>query len=71
MRTDIELRRPLGSVPIEDIKLNATPALLVGHQAVYKGEKTRGELFALLNEHILPDRRRRNPGRGWISGQSC
>ena len=61
MRTVIELRRPLGSVPIEDIKLNAksrddTPVLLIGLQTVYRDEATRNELFALLNKHILPDR---------------
>ena len=63
MRTIMELRRPLGSVPIEDIKLNAksrddTPALLIGLQAVYRDEATRNELFALLDKHILPDRSR-------------
>ena len=63
MRTVIELRRPLGSIPIEDIKLNAksrddTPALLIGLQAIYKDEALRHELFALLDKHILPDRRR-------------
>lgn len=41
MRNVIELRRPLGSVPIEDIRLNAkcrddVPALLIGLQAIYK-----------------------------------
>ena len=40
MRTVIELRRPLGSIPIEDIKLNAksrddTPALLIGLQSIH------------------------------------
>ena len=73
MRNVIELRRPLGSVPIEEIKLNAksrddTPALLIGLQAIYKDEATRAELFSLLDEHILPDRRR-DTGRGWISGR--
>ena len=63
MRTVIELRRPLGSIPIEDIKLNAksrddTPALLIGLQAIYKDEALRNELFTLLDKHILPDRRR-------------
>ncbi len=63
MRTVIELRRPLGSIPIEDIKLNAksrddTPVLLIGVQAVYRDEALRNELFALLEKHILPDRRR-------------
>ena len=63
MRTVIELRRPLGSIPIEDIRLNAksrddTPALLIGLQAIYKDEALRNELFALLDKHILPDRRR-------------
>ena len=63
MRTVIELRRPLGSVRIEDIKLNAklrndTPALTVGFQAIYKYEAMRNKMFALLDEHILPDRRR-------------
>ena len=63
MRTVIELRRPPGSIPIEDIKPDAksrddTPALPVGIQAVYKDEALRNELFALLDKHILPDRRR-------------
>ena len=75
MRTVIELRRPLGSVPIEDIRLNAksrddTSALPVGIRAVYRDEALRNELFALLDKHILPDRRRRDTGRGWISGRS-
>ena len=43
MRTVIELRRPPGSVPIEDIKPDAKsrddiPALPVGLQAVYRDE---------------------------------
>ena len=63
MRNVIELRRPPGSVPIEEIKLNAksrddTPALLIGLQAIYKDEATRAELFSLLDAHVLPDRRR-------------
>ncbi len=63
MRTVIELRRPPGSIPIEDIKPDAksrddTPALPVGVQAVYRDEALRNELFALLEKHILPDRRR-------------
>ena len=63
MRTIMELRRPLGSIPIEDIKLNTksrddTPVLLIGLQAVYRDEATRNELFALLDKHILPDRSR-------------
>ena len=63
MRTVIELRRPLGSIPIEDIKPDAksrddTPSLPVGLQAVYKDEALRNELFALLDKHIFPDRRR-------------
>ena len=63
MRNVIELRRPLGSIPIKEIKLNVKsrddiPAPLVGLQTIYKEEATRAELFALLDEHILPDRRR-------------
>ena len=63
MRTVIELRRPPGSIPIEDIKPDAksrddTPALPVGIQAVYRDEALRNELFALPEKHILPDRRR-------------
>ena len=63
MRTVVELRRPPGSVPIEDIKPDAksrddTPALPVGLQAVYRDEALRNELFALLDKHILPGRRR-------------
>ena len=61
MRTAMELRRPLGSILIEEIKLNAKsrddiPTLLIGLQAIYKDEAPRDELFALLDEHILPDR---------------
>ena len=74
MRTVIELRRPPGSIPIEDIKPDAksrddTPALLIGIQAVYMNEALRNKLFALLDKHILPDRRH-DTGRGWISGRS-
>ena len=63
MRTVIELRHPLGSIPIENIRLNTksrddTPALPVGIQAVYMNEALRNKLFALLDKHILPDRRR-------------
>ena len=63
MRKVIDLRRPLGSVPIEDIKLNAkcrddVPAILIGLQAIYKDKATREELFRLLDAHVLPDRRR-------------
>ena len=63
MRKVINLERPLGSVPIEDIKLDAKsrddiPALLIGLQAIYRSKATREELFRLLDEHILPDRRR-------------
>ena len=63
MRTVIELRRPPGSIPIEDIKPDAksrddTPVLPVGVQAVYRDEALRNELFALLEKHILPNRRR-------------
>ena len=63
MRNVIELRRPLGSIPIKEIKLNVKsrddiPELLIGLQTIYKEEATRAKLFALLDEHILPDRRR-------------
>ena len=63
MRTVIDLRRPLGSIPIEDIKPDAksrddTPVLPVGVQAVYRDDALRNELFALLEKHILPNRRR-------------
>ena len=63
MRNVIELRRPLGFVPIEDIKLNAksrddTSALPVGIQTIYRDDALRNELFALLDKHILPDSRR-------------
>ena len=47
MRNVIELRRPLGSLPVEEIKLNAksrddTPALLIGLQAI---PELRGHSF--------------------------
>ena len=63
MRKVIGLRYPLGSVPIKDIELDAEsrddiPAILIGLQAVYRNEATREELFRLLDEHVLPDRRR-------------
>ena len=63
MRKVIDLQRPLGSVPIEDIELDVKsrddiPAILIGLQAIYKDESTREELFRLLDEHVLPDRRR-------------
>ena len=63
MRTIMELRRPPGSIPIEDVKPYAksrddTPALPVGLQAVYRDEAPRNELFALLDKHILLDRSR-------------
>ena len=63
MRNVIDIRRPLESVPIEEIELDATsrddiPALLIGLQAIYRNKKTRAELFTLLEAHILPDRRR-------------
>ena len=58
MRKVIDPRRPLGSVPIEDIKLNVKsrddiPAILIGLQAIYKNKTTREELFRLLDEHVV------------------
>ena len=46
MRKVIDPRRPLGSVPIEDIELDVKsrddiPAILIGLQAIYKDEATR------------------------------
>ena len=63
MRKVIDLRRPLGSVPIEDIELTAKsrddiPAVLIGLQAIYRNKATREELFRLLDKRVLPDRRR-------------
>lgn len=63
MRNVIDLPRPPGSVPIEDIRLDAKfrediQALLIGLQAIYTKEATRTELFRLLDAHILPGRRR-------------
>ena len=63
MRKVIDPRRPLGSVPIEDIELDVKsrddiPAILIGLQEIYRNEATREELFRLLDEHVLPDRRR-------------
>ena len=63
MRRVIDPRRPLGSVPIEDIEfdvksLEAIPAIPIGLQAIYKDEATREDLFRLLSPRVLPDRRR-------------
>ena len=43
MRKVIDLRHPLGSVPIADIELDAEsrddiPAILIGLQAIYRNE---------------------------------
>ena len=51
MRTVIELRRPLGSIAIKEVKnaksRDETSALLIGLQAIYKDKATRDELSAL------------------------
>lgn len=69
MRTVEQAQFRLGQLRIEDIKLDAKsrddiPALLRGLQHIYKNEKTRSELFALLDEHICPgtDRSVGRPG---------
>ena len=54
MRKVIDLRRPLGSVPIEDIKLDVKSRDDI--QAIYKDKATREELFRLPDAHVLPDR---------------
>lgn len=50
----------LGEVPIEKISFNPKsrddiPVILRAMQAVYVNERTRGELFELLDKHICPD----------------
>ena len=69
MRTVEQAQFRLGQLRIEDIKLDAKsrddiPALLRGLQHIYKNEKTRSELFALLEAHICPgvDRSVGRPG---------
>ena len=63
MRRGVDLRRPLGSVPIKDIEFDvksrdAIPAIPISLQAIYKDEATREDLFRLLAPRVLPDRRR-------------
>ena len=69
MRTVEQAQFRLGQLCIEDIKLDARscddiPALLRGLQHIYRNEKTRAELFALLEAHICPgiDRSVGRPG---------
>ncbi len=59
--------RELGEVRIEDIEIDVKsrddiPTLLLGLQHLYCDEKLRSRLFALLEQHILPDSNR-NVGR--------
>lgn len=61
MQKVIDPRRPLCSVPIEDIELTAEsrdhiPAVLIGLQAIYRNKAMREEQFRLLDKHVLPDR---------------
>ena len=63
MRKIIEDQSWLGATDIGAIELDATsrddiPAVLIGLQAVWADGTTRAELFRLLDEHILPGRRR-------------
>ena len=60
MRKAIDPQRQLGEVGIEDIELDFRsrddiPALPVGLQHPCSDEAFRGRLFALMDEHILPD----------------
>ena len=50
----------LGQVPIEKIWINPKsrddiPAVLKGLQNIWSDEKLRARLFALLDEHIVPE----------------
>ena len=63
MRKVISEQSFLGSTDIGAIELDAKsrddiPALLIGLQAIYLDEKTRTELFRLLEAHVLPGNRR-------------
>lgn len=63
MRKVIEERSWLGSADIGSLEMdmesrNDIPALLICLQAIRKDKAVRAELFELLGEHILPDRRR-------------
>ena len=62
MRNVIELRRPLGSIPVEEIKLNAksrddTPALLIGLQAIpeLRGRSFEQNFHSPSNRKTLDD----------------
>ena len=75
MRKVIDLRRPLGSVPIEDIELDVKsrddiPAILIGLQAIYRNEATREELFRLPASAFFPTGGGTPAARGWSSGRS-
>ena len=75
MRNAIELRRPPGSAPIEQIRLDAKPhddipALPAGLRATYADKAPRTELFRLPDEHILPSscRDTGRPGMDSVGG---
>ena len=60
MRKVISEQSFLGSIDI--------PVLLIGLQAIYMDEGTRPELFHVLDEQPLPDRRQDTGRPGWICG---
>ena len=69
MRNVVSLQPPLGAIDIGDIQLDPRsrddiPAVLKGLQCVYCDPARRAELFALLEEQVLPgiDRRVGRPG---------
>ncbi len=60
MRNIFHFQAEIGSLPIEDIRIDPKsrddiPALLSGLQYLYTNEKTRAELFNLLEKEALPD----------------
>ena len=77
MRSAVELRRPSGSLSIEQIRpdvnaCNDIPALPGGLQARQADKAPRTELFRLPDEHILSGRRRETgrPGHGFSRRKS-
>ena len=73
MRKIIEDQSWLGATDIGAIALDATsrddiPAILIELQAVWADEAMRAKLFRLLDEHILPGRRR-DSGRPGVTAK--
>ena len=65
----------LGQVPIDEISINPKsrddiPAVLKGLQHIWRDEELRERLFALLDEHILPEATARSGVREWTCGRS-